>query len=518
MAQKGTVSDTPNNRTSVEDMRAWYEKNKRYIERYANTEDSIKRMTDVNKNSTKSITAFSKETLRNYLRDIAKNEKNLRNLSRYLYYRSQVYYRLIKYHSNMFCLDSRIVIPEYSFTEDNNKDDILKSYDETLSVLDDLNLQYEFARINTICFREDVFYGCNYYEEGVGMFVLPLDPDYCKISGVYQTGDFSFAMNMSYFDRKQELIEYWGEPFDALWKEYQKDTTNNKWQDFPEEYAMCFKARAEDWDVIVPVFSGIFNALISLLDLEDIQSIQDEQAIYKLLWWELETITNTNEPDDWKVDPAIAVAYYNKLIEESLPDYVSAAIVPGKLQQINFDNDQATDTTKVQKATETVLNTSGGSQILNSATISGTTAFTAAVKSDTEFAISMLLPQIQAWVNRFLTYHVSNPSKVKFLEVSAYTRSDYRKELLEGGQYGLPTQLAINALSGFSEKETMALNFLEQDCLGISEKFRPMASSYTSSGNDNSGTTDKASGGQEKEVTELTDEGEATREDEKNDM
>ena len=47
---------------------------------------------------------------------------------------------------------------------------------------------------------------------------------------------------------------------------------------------------------------------------------------------------------------------------------------------------QTTDTTKVQKATKEVLNTSGGAQILNSSSISGAEAFRAATKADTELA------------------------------------------------------------------------------------------------------------------------------------
>ena len=69
-----------------------------------------------------------------------------------------------------------------------------------------------FLKAYTICFREDVFYGCAYYDE-IGMFILPLDPDYCKISGIYNTGDFAFAMDMSYFRSRQTMLELWGEPF-----------------------------------------------------------------------------------------------------------------------------------------------------------------------------------------------------------------------------------------------------------------------------------------------------------------
>lgn len=504
---KVTTPSKNNSQKSPAEMRQWYEQNKAKIERYDQAVDGLINLRDITKTGTKTINSFSKESLRTYLRNIGSNEVNLRNLSRYLYYRSQVYYRLVMYNANMFDLNARSVIPKYSLVEDNNPDEILQSYHDTLVALDKLGLQYEMLKAYATCFREDVFYGCVYYDENAdtstSMFILPLDPDYCKIQGVYQTGDFAFAMDMSYFRRNQALLEYWGEPFQSMYRQYESDGI--KFQSMPEEYAICLKARAEDWETIVPVFSGLLNALINLLDLEDIQAIADEQEIYKMVWLELETLSNTNMPDDWKVNPDVAIRYFNRMNEEALPDYTSAAIVPGKLNTISFDSDKATDTNKIEKATETVLNTSGGAQILNSASISGTTAFNAAIKSDTEFAISMLLPQTQAWVNRFLTYHVSNPAKVKFFEVSVYTKQEFKENLLQDAQYGLPTKLAINTLNGFSELDTLALNFLEEDILGITDKFRPLQSSYVQSGAEESG-------GQEKSDTEITDDGEASKE------
>ncbi len=484
-------------------MYEWYQKNKRNLERYAEANDALRKIRDVTKTATKAVPTFNKATLRTYLQNIGSNEKNLRNLSRYLAYRCQPYYKLIRYNADMFDLNARSVIPPYDPSGENDKESTLKAYAETLSVLDKLNLQYEFAKIYITCFREDVFYGCAYYDEE-HMIIMPLDPDYCKIEGVYNTGDYGFAMDMTYFRSRQDLLESWGEPFSSMYKEYERDGI--RYKSMPAEYAVCLKARAEDWETVVPPFSGLFNAIINLMDLEDIQAVSDEQEIYKMIWMEMETLTNATEPDDFKVDPDVSVEYFNRMVAEALDDYTTAAIIPGKLNTITFDNDKARDTNKVMKSTEAVFNSSGGAQILNSATLSGSTAFNAATKADTEYAISLLLAQTQSWVNRFLSYHVSNPCRVKFFEVSTYTRDEFRENLLKGAQYGLPVKLALNTLNSFSEKDTMALNFLEEDCLGITDKFRPLQSSYVQSG-----SSGNEGGGQEKSDTEITDDGDASK-------
>lgn len=483
------------------EMREWYEKNKKRIENYDNASEALKKYRNVIKTSTKSINNYSKESVKGYLQAIGSNEVNLRSLSRYLYYRSQVYYKLVKYNSNQMDLSVRSVIPAYNLTEDNDKDAMLQSYYNTLKTLNEMNLQYEFLKAYTIAFREDVTYNVAYYTEGEGFFLLPLDPDYCKIEGVYPDGSFAFAMDMTYFRRNQELLEFWGEPFESMNREYEK--TNIKWQSVPPEYAVCLKARAEDWDVVVPVFAPIFLSIISLLNLEDIQDIVDEQQIYKLIWSEMETIDGSEIPDDFKVDPDLSLDYWERFVNEALPDYTSTAILPGKLNSIDFNNDAATDVSKVQKATQTILNTAGGAQILNSATISGTTAFSGSIRADAEFAISALLPQTQAIVNRLLSFYVSNPAKVKFFEVSVYTKEEFKKSMLESAQYGLPTKLMLNNLNGFSELDTLALNFLEEECLGLSDKLVPLQSSHTQS--------PAESGGQTKDDADLTDEGEASQ-------
>ena len=161
------------------------------------------------------------------------------------------------------------------------------------------------------------------------------------------------------------------------------------------------------------------------------------------------------------------------------------------------------------QATETVLNSSGGAQILNSANLSTSAAFEAVVKADTEFAISSLLPQTEAWINSFIARYVDMPCKVKLFEVSVYTKDNLRKELLENAQNGLPTKLAVNSMSGFSELDTLALNFLEEEVFSLSEALSPLNTSYTQSSNE--------SGGQEKDVTELSDSGMETRDKAKND-
>lgn len=164
---------------------------------------------------------------------------------------------------------------------------------------------------------------CAYYTEGQGMFILPLDPSYMRIAGVFPDGSFACAMDMSYFKRNSELLEYWGEPFNSMWNTYQN--TNEKYQLIPEEYNVCIKFRSEDWETIVPVLTPIFLSLIDLMDASDYQAVQQAANIYKLVWLEMKTMGN--DVDDWAVNPDIMIQYFNRMLEEALPPYMVSRLV-----------------------------------------------------------------------------------------------------------------------------------------------------------------------------------------------
>ena len=500
----GTAPTKKQSQPTAAEMRAWYEKNKSQLENFAKAQDAITNLRDLTKNKTyKVISNFDKEKLKGYLKNISSYESSLRNLSRFLYFRSMIYYRLCKYYANQIDLSIMDVIPEYNPTKKNNNTAILKSYISTLEMLENMNLQYEFFKAYTVCMREDVFYGCAYMDSDGSMFVLPLDPDYCRIAGEYQDSSFCFAMDMSYFKKNTELLEYWGEPFVSMYKEYER--TLVKYQLMPEKYSVCLKFRAEDWELVVPVLTPMFLSIIDLLDMADIQAVKNEEEIYKLIWLEMKTLGN--DVDDWAVDPNVMIKYFDKMLTEALPDYISAAIVPGELHEISFPDDAASDVTKIEKATKEILNSAGGAQILNLSSASNSTAFKYGVMMDSEFILSSLVPQTQAIVNRLLRTHMSHPSTVKFFEVGVYQREDFKKSILESCQNGEPNKLLYNSINGISPLSTLSKNYLEEDILHLSEILKPFSTSYTQS---NKG------GGQEKPDSELSDEGLATRDQGKN--
>ena len=122
-------------------------------------------------------------------------------------------------------------------------------------------------------------------------------------------------------------------------------------------------------------------------------------------------------------------------------------------------------------------------------------------------SIKTVLPQIEEKVNSYLTYSIGDDhSKIKYFEVSPYTKSKKKKELLESGERGVPVKLAVAALDGFSPLDTLSMDYFENTLLKLHESWVPFSISYTQS----SSGTDPVTGGRPQQ-DDITPEGEKSR-------
>lgn len=514
MAQnKSGVSSTSKNPTAVE-IQEWYSQNKKNVELYVRAKDSIHKLRDVTKSSQRTMRSIDRESFREYFQNVSSNEEGLRTTARYLYYRSNIFYRLVNWYADMWDLRCRKVVPPYSLVKENDQQKLLKSYNSTLDILDRMNMQGNMTELLINIYREDVVYALTFLDE-TGMFFYILDPSECIIDSRYSTGDFGFSMDMSKWRsaQRQKIIEFIGSPLKEMYDEYLSDMSI-KYVHCPDEYAACFKFRTDTWDIAIPPFVSLFLQIAALEDLVDIQAEADALSIYKLIYLPLKTISSSRESDDFEVSPDVAIEYLNRMIDaEAIPDGAAAAVIPGdELKTIDFSKTVDSDTNSVEKASNQILQTAGGGAVINSNNITSTAAFNAWLKSETEFALSTLMPQINGFTNRMIAYRVSNPSKVEHFEVSVYTKAELAKQMLESCQYGYSNKIAYNTLLGVSEKDTLAENFLEETVLGLHDIMKyPLSSSFTQSSTEDGYTSEIGQGAPVKDDDELSESGERAR-------
>ena len=238
--------------------------------------------------------------------------------------------------------------------------------------------------------------------------------------------------------------------------------------------------------MIIPPMATLFQELASLMDLADYQAIADEQSIYKLVTLPMKVLSGAKLADDFEISPDLSYEYFTKMVREALPDYVSAAMVPGDgLEVVNFADSAADkDVDRYEQSQNTILSTAGGGAVINTNNLNNTAMFNAWLKAETEFAISSLLPQLEGFANMQLRIELGdNACKIKFFEVSVYTKKDLAEDLLTSAQHSFSTRLAYLTTQGISEKDALAMEFLENEVLHLNTLMNhPLQSSYTTAG------------------------------------
>lgn len=473
---------------------------------YANAAEALKQFTDPNRNDITSMNTYTRDQIRAYLQSPASNQANLRSVANYLYIRSQILYRLVRWYAGMWDLRCRNIKPTYDLEKGLDKN-ALKNYNNTAKQLDLYNLQDALFEVRAHCYLEDVCYFVWFRDEN-GAYPYILDPSECKIIGRYGL-DFAYAVDMSKWKSaaRQNVIEWLGSPFKDMYDEYIK--TGNKWIQMPDEYAGCFKYNVEKINLIIPPFAPIFQDLTQLISAADLQTVKDKLDVFKMVVLPMKSLNGAKEADKFEFTPSLNLEYFEQLVQNALPDYVTAAPILGdKVDVIDFSSTSADkQVDRLANAQKNVMNVSGGGAVLNASMISSNAAFTAWLQAETDFAVKPLIGQIDDFTNRMLSFDVSKPCEVRHFAVSEYTKKDFRDKFMSANQYSYNYRLALGTLFGMSELETLASIHFEQDVLGLQNlMIYPLQSSFTTA-NDGENT----GGAPKKDDTELSDSGERSR-------
>ena len=463
----------------------------------------------------KITSTYSRESLRTYLRNPATdaNNKNLRKLSNYLYTVSHVYRRMVNYKAHQINCTTWTAYPIVNMVEENDEESILKEYERVVNIVTNMHMETQIYKLMLSLWKNGVVYGYIYGDpEGEGSFYIHvLDPDYCKIScASYDNGVLGFLFDMTYFNSNVEQLEYYDKEFQTLYKQYQND--NVKWKQLPIERTICLKIDLDNLDYSIPPLSGLLEQIISLTDLQAAQDELDSLQNYKMVWGKLDTISGTKSPDDFAVDLDLALAFMKK-INAALPENVAYALSPLDLDTIEFKDNDASDSNVLSKAYSNVIE-SNGSIIMNSNKITNSTAFKLAMKVECEDAMAPTT-QLNAWLKFYLKYnHNVETITVEFSDISPYFMDDEIEKYTKLAGLGLPIKSELSSMINANPQKSFGMDFLERQLLklGIERWNNPLVSSAVQSGNPSD-----AGGAPKKEDGDLSDEGEATRDGNKND-
>lgn len=454
---------------------------------------------------------YSKEHIAKMLESPQKSEKDIRELSNFIYLISSHYRRLVDYYSSIL-LYNYMVIPTKLSVKNPKKNEYHETYYKVINECEKYNLRHEAMKALKIATREGVYFGLCYESED-SFYIKQFDSRFAKISTI-EDGCFRFSIDMAYFSGKEYLLDMYGSDFRTAYYLYKGDSAKGlkgdktkKW--YEPENGICIKADESDPIYSLPVFTG---TLLSVLDIEDyrmLQKVKTENDNYKILSFKLDT------DDDGipKMDYDQASKYF-QTAADSLADGVGAILTPFDVKDISFQTSTASDRNAVTDAEAQFWETAGVSSLLFGSTKATSSAsLTLSVKPDEALAFS-LLKQFERFFNMKLKkMNLEYSFKISFLQQSIFNEDEYCNRLSKSASLGLPVKLEYAAALGLSPSDTIGMTFLEEDILNLSKKrwVFPLVSSSTQSVNTEGGRPSNASQGKG-----LTESGEQTKEEDQN--
>jgi hypothetical protein len=257
----------------------------------------------------------------------------------------------------------------------------------------------------------------------------------------------------------------------------------------------------------------MFDSLISLCDLQQVQDVKDEMSAYKLISLKIPLISGTKDVDDFAVDLDLSTQFYNKILSV-LPPNVTAALGPFDIDTIDFTNNTAEDTNIISDAYQNLVE-ANGDIICNTSKITNSTSYKLALMADS-FSAMAPITQINAWYNLYVKNNLGiEDVLVEYSSISPYFEEDRINLLLKLSQYGVPVKSELASLAGLNPAKCRSMEYIEEKLgLAKSKWSSPLVSSNTQSGNTENGD---GSEGRPESDAPLSDEGENTKDSGKND-
>lgn len=423
-------------------------------------------------------TDYTKEDYRTYIQNPQRNERALRSMSQFLARVSMPYERLLRYVSDMYSFYWNLT-PKIDPLEKPDQEELIAKYSEMCKVIDNIDLPVEMRNVMYFTLRDGVFYGF-IYEDDNSIFIHRLNPDYCKPVAI-ESGVLNFAFDLSYFKKYPEALETWDPEFKTMYNAYERDNTAMRWQIVNPERSICMKARP-DLEENIPLFSGIFEALLDLIDARTLQRNKDVIQNYKLILQKIPFFESgsAKDLDDFKLRLQ-TVQKFAAQLADSVPEAVGVATTPMEVDTVDFKPDDNSNDL-ISTSMKTVFDDSGVSQLLFNSHTSGSTGVEMSVKVDTSLAWSYVR-YLERWCRRFISYRTSSVDfYFEILDVHIFNKDAAVDRELKLAQSGVPNKMKLAASSGMSPVEVVSNQIWENEYLQIHMNWVPLMTSYTMSG------------------------------------
>lgn len=452
--------------------------------------------------STPTFTRYTKDNINTYLQNPYRYEKQLRAAVTYIYGSSSHFRRLIQYFVGLSDL-AYVVSPMRIDPVSANVKSVRRNYRKVLNSLSAMQIRTQFPKILTVCLREDVFFGTMWVTPD-NITIQQLPSDYCAISSI-EGNVLNVTFDFSYFNSRQAYLELYPDEFRRKYQIYQKDRVGARYQELDAPTSFAIKCNNDILDYAIPPFAGVLRDIYDLEDYRQLKLTKTTLENYAMLVMTL----GINANGEWQMDLNKAKEFWHNL-DAVLPEEVGSVLSPMPINKISFEKSNTCDTDAIGEAEQNLFTAAGVSSLLFNNDKASANALLLSVKADQAITFG-IVKSIEDMVNRYIQSQPYGKNfKVTFLDCSPYNRKEVGDQYIKACQYSMPMVSYYCASQGLGQEELDSMTFLENDVLGLKEKFVPLESSSTQSSD--GGATDEG-GAPEKDIGELSDSGEQNRED-----
>ena len=416
----------------------------------------------------------------------------IRELSRYYYRTNGRYRNNINFLANLFLYET-LVTPIYE-TGKGSKAQITKAFYNACTFVEALDVKSTLARITREWLKSGVYYGV-LQEYGNKVVIQDLPAEYCRT----RLKDFNnlciLEFDITYFITKfqdDKIREAALLNFPAViqkgWKDYKAHKLEDPWIMVPASAGGIVFCFAED---ATPLLIAAIPELAKMKDAVGREEKRDENELYKLLIQKMPTDSNGHlvfELDEIAEIHAGVAAMLQDL------DTVDVLTTLGDATLENLQDSSAANqaNSRIEKYSDNAWDALGSSKLF----------FNADNSSSLAYVIKRLESVMQDYINAYATW-------IKFLINSRFARTglsfdfevlpvtkfnikDYKDYYLSMAQFGYP-RMRLGAAVGIKQRNLVSAIDFENEFLNLDEKMIPLMSSYTQTGEENSGKKNNSS-------------------------
>lgn len=435
--------------------------------------------------------------------------EQVRELSRFLYRYSGEYARLNQYYSTLLNY-SYIIVPHYDVDKPPKKQRLQTSFKKTSQYLKDLNLSYNFQKINQKIFQDGVYFGILVETDKNQSMFYQLPTKFCRTRFNDENGLPIVEINLNYFDEisyseqeRREILSLFPKSVQALYKMRAKK--NAIWAEIvPKNGGMCFFFS----DDLIPPFVSASDSISDLQSARQRETQRDENELHKLLIQKLPIDKADGELLFSLEEAAVLHDSVSNMVADQGDIDVITTYAEIDLKDIQSADDAASAAlNRLGKYKNSVYDEFGTTSAIFNPD-SGSTAIVYSVKKDVSLMYAWS-KQYELWINTWLKTKAKNDQlyySINILPTTAMFAKEDVDLYLKTAQYGFPKS-ALAGSVGMDVMDLVNLSDFENNVLKLTEIMVPLSSSYTQTGTGNNSNKQENNSGKSSAPKDITNEG-----------